>query len=282
VSVLASLPAVQARAMVFAAEGGDGFRDKHPIGPESFAFKSLWDFTIFGLTFHVTRLVTMLVFGIVVVGAFFLLSSRKASVVPGRLQFAGESIYAFIRNGVAGEVIGPEAGLKFAPYFTVLFSFILMMNLFEILPFAQTPVTGRIAFPAILAIISWVLFNYVGIKHHGAGPYFKNMLFPPGVPKPLYVLLTPIEFFSTIIARPFTLAVRLLMNMFAGHLLVLVFTTGTLYLASQDNFSKIFTPVSFLMAIVMTFFELLVIGIQAYVFTVLTAVYVSGALAEEH
>jgi F-type H+-transporting ATPase subunit a len=282
VSVLASLQPLQVRAMGYASEGPNGFRDKHPIGPESFAFKSLWDFTVFGLTIHITRIVTMLIFGIIVVAAFFLLGSRKAKVVPGRLQFAAESIYAFIRNGVAGEVIGPEQGLKFAPYFTVLFSFILMMNLYEIIPFAQTPVTGRIAFPFILATISWVLFNYVGIKHHGTGPYFKAMLFPPGVPKPLYVLLTPIEFFSTIIARPFTLAVRLLMNMFAGHLLVLVFTTGTLYLATRDNISVIFTPVSFLMAILMTFFELLVIGIQAYVFTVLTAVYVSGALAEEH
>jgi F-type H+-transporting ATPase subunit a len=108
------------------------------------------------------------------------------------------------------------------------------------------------------------------------------MCFPPGVPKPLYVLLTPIEIFSTLIARPFTLAVRLLMNMFAGHLLLLVFTTGTLYLATQHNFSKVFTPVAFLMAILLTFFELLVIAIQSYVFTVLTAVYVSGALAEEH
>src|SRR4051794_7068490 len=271
-----------ASALLSAEGGGEGFKEKYPLGPGSFVFKSVWDFTIFGLTVHVTRLVTMMLTATFLIIVFYLLASRNAKIVPNRLQFMGESIYGFIRNGVAKEVIGPEQGLKFAPYLTCLFSFILFLNLYEILPLAQTPVTGRVAVPGVLALISWAMFNYVGIKKHGAGAYFKEMCFPPGVPKPLYVLLTPIEIFSTLIARPFTLAVRLLMNMFAGHLLLLVFTTGTLYLATQDNISKIFTPVAFLMAVLLTFFELLVIAIQSYVFTVLTAVYVSGALAEEH
>jgi F-type H+-transporting ATPase subunit a len=285
VSVLAALPvhiSGHASALLSAEGGGEGFKDKYPLGPQSFVFKSMWDFTIFGLTVHVTRLVTMMLTATFLIIVFYLLASRNAKIVPNRLQFMGESIYGFIRNGVAREVIGPEEGLKFAPYLTCLFSFILFLNLYEILPLAQTPVTGRIAIPGVLALISWAMFNYVGIKKHGAGAYFKEMCFPPGVPKPLYVLLTPIEIFSTLIARPFTLAVRLLMNMFAGHLLLLVFTTGTLYLATQHNISKIFTPVAFLMAVLLTFFELLVIAIQSYVFTVLTAVYVSGALAEEH
>lgn len=267
---------------LIAEGGGEGFKDKYPLGPQSFVFKDFFSFSLFGLTVHVTRLTTMMLTATALIIVFYLLASRKAKIVPSRLQFMGESIYGFIRNGVAREVIGPEQGLKFAPYLTCLFSFILFLNLYEILPLAQTPVTGRIAIPGVLAIISWAMFNYVGIKKHGAGAYFKEMCFPPGVPKPLYVLLTPIEIFSTLIARPFTLAVRLLMNMFAGHLLLLVFTTGTLYLATQHNFSKVFTPVAFLMAILLTFFELLVIAIQSYVFTVLTAVYVSGALAEEH
>jgi F-type H+-transporting ATPase subunit a len=285
VSVLAALPAHisgHATALLSAEGGGDGFKDKYPLGPQSFVFKSLWDFSIFGLHVHVTRLVTMMLVAAFLVIVLFLAASRRASIVPGRLQFLGESTYGFIRNGVAREVIGPEEGLKFAPYLTCLFVFILFLNFYEILPFAQTPVTGRIAIPGVLAVISLVMFNYVGIKKQGFGRYFKGMLFPPGVPKPLYILLTPIEFFSTIIARPFTLAVRLLMNMFAGHLLLLVFTVGTIYLADRPNISKVFTPVSFLMAVLLTFFELLIIAIQSYVFTVLTAVYVSGALAEEH
>ena len=214
-TALAALPAYisgHATAVLSAGGGGEGFKDKYPLGPQSFVFKSMWDFTIFGLTFHVTRLVTMMLTATFLIIVFYLLASRHAKIVPNRLQFIGESIYGFIRNGVAREVIGPEQGLKFAPYLTCLFSFILFLNLYEILPLAQTPVTGCIAIPGVLAVISWAMFNYVGIKKHGAGAYFKEMCFPPGVPKPLYVLLTPIEIFSTLIARPFTLAVRLLIE----------------------------------------------------------------------
>jgi F-type H+-transporting ATPase subunit a len=75
----------------------------------------------------------------------------------------------------------------------------------------------------VLAAISYVLFNWVGIRQQGVGPYFKNNLFPAGVPKPLYVLITPIEFVSTFVFRPFTLAVRLFANMLAGHLLLAIF-----------------------------------------------------------
>ena len=248
-SVLAALPTAHVTALLSAEGSGEGFKDKYPLGPGSFVFKSLADFTVFGLHFHITRLVTMMLSATALIIIFFLFASRRPTLVPRRLQFLGESIYGFIRDGVAREVIGPEDGLKFAPYLTCLFVFIFFLNFYEILPFAQTPVTGRIAIPGVLAVISLVMFNYVGIKKQGAGRYFKGMLFPPGVPKPLYVLLTPIELFSTLIARPFTLAVRLLMNMFAGHLLLLVFTTGTLYLASQHNISRVFTPVSFLMAV---------------------------------
>jgi F-type H+-transporting ATPase subunit a len=98
----------------------------------------------------------------------------------------------------------------------------------------------------------------------------------------MYVLVTPIEVFSTLIVRPFTLAVRLFANMFAGHLLLLVFTLGGIYLLTVGNFSAIFAPVSLAMSVVMTFFELLVEVLQAYVFTILTATYIAGALEEEH
>jgi F-type H+-transporting ATPase subunit a len=104
----------------------------------------------------------------------------------------------------------------------------------------------------------------------------------PGIPWPLYFLITPIELISTFIMRPITLAVRLFANMFAGHLLLVIFALGTVYLLQVGNFSAIFAPVSFVMAIIMTFFELLVQVLQAYVFTVLTATYLAGALEEAH
>ena len=184
--------------------------------------------------------------------------------------------------GVAKEVIGRE-GIRFAPYLTTLFCFIAVTNAFSIIPFFQISPNAHIAFPAVLAVISYVMFMYLGIRKHGFVQYFKMNLFMPGIPKGLYVLIAPIELLTTFIMRPITLAVRLFANMFAGHLMLLVFTLGGVaMLGSANFFVKGLSLASFLMAIVMTFFELLVIFLQAYVFAMLTASYIEGAIAEEH
>ena len=212
---------------------------------------------------------------------FFLLSYRKPQLVPTKKQWIAESVYGFVRNNIAIEMIGP-AGVKFAPYLTTLFTFILLNNFWGIVPFIQISPNSHIAFPAFLAVISYVMFIYVGCKQQGAGHYFKNALFMPGIPKGLYILITPIEFISTFLTRPVTLAVRLFANMFAGHLMLLVFTLGGVAMLEASNvFVKGLSVASFLMAIVMTFFEFMVIVLQAYVFTMLTAAYIQGAL-EEH
>lgn len=268
-------------ARVVAAPCEKGDAGYCPPSTGSFIFKPLVHFSVGGVEFQITKLTLLLYLGIALVIAAFLYATRRPTLVPSRAQWMAEESYAFIRNGIARDVIGPD-GVRFAPYLASLFFFILILNLYEIIPVAQIPVTSRISIPAALAVISLILFNYVGIRKQGAARYFKAMLFPPGVPKALYLLLTPIEFFSTIIVRPFTLAVRLFANMFAGHLLLVVFITATTYLLTVGNFSIVFSPVSFAMSILLTFFELLVDLLQAYIFTILTAVYVSGALAEEH
>ncbi len=241
----------------------------------------IWEFTLFGVDFSITRITLISWIATAAVAALLVAAVRRPQLVPGRLQWIGESAYSLIRDGVARETIGRE-GLRFAPYLASLFMFILANNILGIIPFAQLAPTAKIALPAILATISWVLFNWVGIRKQGFGPYFKGILFPPGVPPGLYVLITPIEFFSTLLVRPFTLAVRLFANMFAGHMLLVVFALGTVYLLTVGNFSVIFAPVSFVMAILLTFFEMLVIVLQAYVFTILTSTYVAGALEEAH
>jgi F-type H+-transporting ATPase subunit a len=154
------------------------------------------------------------------------------------------------------------------------------MNLWGIIPFFQISPNSHIAFPIVLALISWVLFIYLGFKKHGAG-YLKFALVPPA---PWFILpiLVPIEFFSNFIVRPFSLAVRLFANMFAGHMLLLVFSLGATYLFTVGGLSYVFGGISFLMAIVMTFFELLVIFLQAYVFTVLMGTYLNGSIEAEH
>jgi F-type H+-transporting ATPase subunit a len=211
---------------------------------------------------------------------FFLASYRKPQLVPTKKQWLAESIYGFVRNNVAVEMIGPR-GIRFAPYLTTLFCFILMMNFWGIVPFVQISPNSHIAFPAILAAISYVMFIVVGIREHGFVKYVKLSLVPPA-PWFILPLLIPIEFFSTFLVRPFSLAVRLFANMFAGHMLLLVFTLGGFAMISANVWFVPFSIVSWVMTIALTFLEFLVIVLQAYVFTVLTASYVQGALAEGH
>ncbi|MEY4796723.1 MAG: hypothetical protein RJA50_207, partial [Actinomycetota bacterium] len=221
-------------------------------------------------------------FSVILISTFFILSSRKASIIPSKFQFAGESVYSFVRENLAKEVIGHDF-LRFVPYLFSLFTFILVNNIFGIIPFIQMPATARMAIPMFLAVLVWVVFNVQGIKHQGFFGYFKSVLFPPGVPKALYILVTPIEFISTLIVRPFSLAVRLFANMLAGHLLLVIFA-----LLSEAMFQardKILIPIGvlpFFMLVFLTGFEVLVAFLQAYIFTILAAVYIAGAVHPEH
>ncbi|GIG68520.1 ATP synthase subunit a [Phytomonospora endophytica] len=250
-----------------------------PPGVDSFNFAD-W---IPGLPKGALTTVTFIVFlgvGLIILG--FMLAYRNPKLVPTRGQWIAESLYGFVRNGIVKDIIGPE-GLRFAPYFASLFSFILLMNVFAIIPMFQISPNSHIAFPAVLAMLSWFFYNWVGIRKHGFWKYIKNSCIPTGTPIGMYPIIVPIEFLSNLILRPVTLAVRLFANMFAGHMILLVFILGGVTLLNSESiFLKAVSPVSFLMAIVMTFFEFFVQLLQAYVFTLLTAVYVQGSLADEH
>jgi len=230
----------------------------------------------------ITKFTVMVWIAVAVVLIFFLVSYRRPKIVPTRAQWLAEEIYAFGRNGIGHDVIGEE-GIKFAPYITSLLVFIGVMNVFGILPFFQISPDSHIAFPAALAIISWVLYVTVGIRKHGLVGYLKVTTVPPGAPWLLYPLLIPLEFLSNILVRPFALAVRLFANMFAGHFILLVFTLGgVVLLGSSSVFLKPVSVLSWIMAIILTFLELLVALLQAYVFAILNAVYLQSSLAAEH
>ena len=212
---------------------------------------------------------------------FFLVAYRNPKLVPTKTQWIAESVYGFGRNTVAKDMIGPE-GIRFAPYLTTLFVFILVMNFYAIVPGIQISPNSHIAFPAILAVISYVMFSWLGVRKHGFGKYFKTALMPPA-PWFMMPILIPIELFSTFIARPATLALRLFANMFAGHMILLVFTLGGFALFNADSlWIKPLSLLSWLMAVVLTFLEFLIIVLQSYVFVVLTSSYIQGALADEH
>jgi F-type H+-transporting ATPase subunit a len=222
----------------------------------------------------------LVLFTAAVVAALFLIGFRNPQIVPRGLQNVLEMGIDFIRNQIILEVIGPE-GLRFLPYLTTLFFFVFFCNVLEITPFINFPVTSRMALPMFLAIISWLMFIVVGMRSQGILRYWKNSLFPPGIPIVLYPLISPIEFVSTFLTRPVTLSVRLLANMIAGHLILGVFFAGTVYLIVEPK-TLIFGVGAGLMSFVLTGFELLVAALQAYIFTILTAVYIAGALEPEH
>jgi F-type H+-transporting ATPase subunit a len=230
----------------------------------------------------ITKFTVMVWIAVALVLIFFLMSYRKPKLVPGKAQWLAESIYGFGRNGIAGDVIGAE-GVRFAPYITTLLTFVAVMNLFSIVPFFQIAPTAHIAFPAALALISWVLYIYVGVKKHGGRRYLKLMTMPAGAPMWLMPLLIPLEFLSNFIVRPFTLSIRLFANLFAGHFILLVFTLGGFVLFTSSHVAyKPIGVLSWVMDIVLTFLELLVALLQAYVFAILNAVYLQTSLSEEH
>jgi F-type H+-transporting ATPase subunit a len=236
---------------------------------------------LFGIDW-LTKFMLMVWLAIAVIIIFFLVAYKNPKIVPGRSQWLAESIYGFTRDGIAKEVIGHE-GVKFAPYLTTLLVFIAVTNLFAIIPLLQISPNSHIAFPAMLTIVTFVLYIYWGIKTHGVGGYLKMSLFPPDVPWPVYIIVTPIEFFMIFIIRPFTLALRLFANMFAGHMMLLVFTLGGFLLLNAD--SLLLKPISILswaLTMLLVFFETLVALLQAYVFVLLTSSYLQSSLAEEH
>jgi F-type H+-transporting ATPase subunit a len=233
-----------------------------------------------GMDLCINKTVGLTFFTSIVVLTLFLLAFRRPAMVPTGLQNFMEVIVDFVRMGIVLEVIG-EQGLRFVPYLATLFFFIFTGNVLGVIPGLQFPINSRIAMPLFLAILSWILFNAVGIKEHGLGGYLKMILFPSGVPVVMYILLTPIEFVSTVIVRPITLSVRLLANMIAGHLLLTIFFVGTAYLL-QPSITSLFAVASFALGVALVAFEMFVAALQAYIFTILTAVYLAGALSHEH
>lgn len=251
---------------------------------EGFKPPSAVDFNlppIFGDNPFTTKPIFLVFLSVILISLFFILASRKAAVVPSKLQFAGESVYGFVRNDLAKDVIGHDF-MRFVPYLFTLFTFILVNNIFGIVPMLQFPTMSRVSFPYVLAIITFFVFHYVGVRKQGALKYIKEIMFMPGVPKAAYILITPLELLTFFLVRPLTLSLRLFANMFAGHLLLLVFILGGEHLLQGVIGLKLISPFAFFIGIVLTFFEFMVQCLQAYIFTLLAALYIAGALADEH
>ncbi|MFF2405878.1 F0F1 ATP synthase subunit A [Streptomyces sp. NPDC058092] len=247
-------------------------------GLHSFLFEPIFGDANSNIYFNKTMLLALL--GTVIIVGFFWAAFRKPKVVPGKLQMVAEAGYDFVRRGIVYETLGKREGEKYVPLMVSIFFFVWMMNLWSIIPLAQFPVTSVIAYPAALALIVYVLWMSITFKRHGFVGGFKNLT---GYDKSLggvLPLIMVIEFFSNVLVRPFTHAVRLFANMFAGHTLLLLFTIASWYLLNGIGIA--YAGVSFVMVIVMTAFELFIQAVQAYVFVLLACTFIQGAVAEQH
>lgn len=232
-----------------------------------------------GTPFEITRVHVILLFGVLFLIGFFTFALRKRSVVPSKLQLVPEMVVEFVRDQIAVTVMGKD-GVKFVPFFTTVFVFVLVNNWFEVLPFVNFPPTSKITIPMFLAGIIWLIYLVMGFVKQG-WRYPINVAFPPGVPKAFYILIAPIELISFFIVQPITLTVRLFANMFAGHiLLVIIFLVIHAFLFSGKG-----TPIGLfglIAAPIAIGFEMLIGVLQAYIMTILAAVYFERALHVEH
>lgn len=255
-----------------------------PIGGDSNS--STFDFLGQANYIGVTKPMVQLVLVAILVFALFYVAGRKRAMVPGKLQFVGEEAYGFVRNSIGRDIIGSHDFQRFVPYLFALFFFLLFNNFAATIPFLQFPTFSRSGMVYSLALLSWVVYNWVGIKRHGFVGYFKLQSVPAGVNGPILALLVPLEFLSNILVRPVTLALRLFCNMFAGHLLLILFALGGEHLIELAlDGTPGYAPVGLLawvLFIAVAFLEVLIQFLQAYVFVLLTAMYIAGAVADEH
>ena len=261
------------------AEGchlGSGCGYPAPGYPASFQFLHPL-FSIGSFQVYMPEVQAVLCAGLVI--GFFWAAFARPKIVPRGVQNVGELGILFVRDQILRPMMG-KRGDGYLPFLVGLFFFIWFANLMEIIPVLEFPLMSHIAFPISLMLMVYLTYNFVSIKNLGFGGYFKSMV-PSGVPIGILLLVAPLEVLQYIVVRPFTLAIRLFGNMFAGHILVAVFTIATWYLFSA-SIGLVFAGASFVMTVVLTGFEMLIQALQAYIFTILTAQYIGGAYETAH
>lgn len=242
-----------------------------------------WQPLIGSGSFALTRPMLALVFSALFLIVATELITRRLTLVPGKAQAALEYVYSSVRNGMGRDIIGGAEFRPFIPLLFSLFTLILLNNFFGEIPIIQFPTMSRIGIPVALTLVSFVTYHVVGFRRKGAKAYLLSFI-APGLPKPLRPVIFVLEFITNFITRPITLALRLFGNMFASHLLLLLFAVaGEYFLLHGSNIAlRAVALPSYLMFAVLTPFELLIDFLQAYIFTLLTAFYIAGSIADEH
>jgi F-type H+-transporting ATPase subunit a len=253
----------------------------HPPTTKDFVFDCYVSFDIAGIEFCINFIVALIVAATLLYVLLFYFAFRQPSVVPGKLQSLMEMGVGFVREQIVAPMLGPAAD-RFLPLLATFFFFILFMNIFEVAPWVNFAATSRVAIPLGLALVSWITYNAVGIMKHGFFGYLKFTCYIAAAPWWIQPLMIPIEFISNIVIRPITLTIRLAANFVAGHFLLALAFLGTEFFLLNGPKTWILLGVSVPMSIVLVAFEVFVALLQAFIFAILSASYIGGALAEEH
>jgi len=249
--------------------------DSHTLDFEPFFSIPLPHFELFGIDLSITKFIFfMWVVALILLITLYIVSRNyKSSLIPRGLSNIVEIIVLFVRDEIVKPTIG-KGYEKFLPYLLTVFFFILLSNFFGLIPYAVT-VTGNIAVTAALAGISFIAIQIGGIRSHGMWGYFRGLI-PSGMPPWILIIIIPLEILG-LFTKPFALCIRLFANMIAGHVVILsllglIFILHTAFVA----------PVSIAFVIFIYLLELLVALIQAYIFTILTSLFIGMAVHQEH
>ena len=232
---------------------------------EQFKIERLIPLHIGGVDVSYTNSAFLMTVAVVLITALLMLGTRKRALVPGRWQSVAEMSYEFVADMVDTNV--GHGGREFFPFVFTLFMFILFANFLGLIPYSYT-VTSQIVVTFALAAVVFIGVTIVGIARHGF--HFLRLFVPQGVPAALLLLLVPIELLSYCI-RPFTLSIRLFANMLAGHTMLAIFAG----FAASIGLLGIF-PLA--INVLLVALEVLVAALQAYVFAILTCLYLSDAI----
>jgi F-type H+-transporting ATPase subunit a len=208
--------------------------------------------------------------------------ASRAKLVPGRSQSIVELLIEFVNGSIIKNTLGLKNGKQFAPFLITLFFFILTMNISGVIPGLNLAGTSVIGLPLLLALWTFVVYVSAGVKKRGFAGYLKHETAPPGLPKPIYLLLVPIEFLQVVLIRWASLTIRLLANMVAGHIMLVVFIGLTHGLLFSGSWLVAVSPFAGALAIGIYGFEIFVAALQAFIFTILAAVYIQMATSDEH
>ena len=257
---------------------GEGFPAptlEHEFDPAPFLFA--------GTPFEMNRIILVRLVAVAILVILLVLYSKRAKLIPGKAQAAMETLLEFSKVSIAEEILGgEEEARRYQPLLMTIFLGVLFMNLTGVIPGLQIAGTSLVGMPLVYAVVAYLGFIIAGIKAQGGGKFFKSQLMPPGVPKVMYILMIPLEFISTFILRPVTLTIRLLANMVAGHFILVLCFLGThyLYFTMSGALGGALGTLTLLGGVIFVALELFIGALQAYIFAMLTAAYISLSVSE--